>query len=291
MQLRVSRVSRPFRGKFCKTSFSFGFRGGWQPLSSGGVCPLRLFDIGSGSAGAAGLEVLEEGPKTTTLGSGAVSSGSLGCIDPSLGSASLHCLLARLWRSLLSPSWLPVPPSDWQRRKMPQGPYSSPPPPLKELLVVRGTVLPVPGPRLSSALLLSRFLQRQPCGHPPAAGMSRAVFSSWYQFLRPAPTLPPQPSRSSLDSASLSSAPQVYNVYMAGRQLCSKRYREFAILHQNLKREFANFTFPRLPGKWPFSLSEQQLDARRRGLEEYLEKGTGRRPSGAAQTPAGEPLG
>nr|ACG76411.1 sorting nexin family member 27 (predicted) [Otolemur garnettii] len=64
----------------------------------------------------------------------------------------------------------------------------------------------------------------------------------------------------------------VYNVYMAGRQLCSKRYREFAVLHQNLKREFANFTFPRLPGKWPFSLSEQQLDARRRGLEEYLEK-------------------
>uniref|UniRef100_A0A8C9YJE0 Sorting nexin 27 n=1 Tax=Sander lucioperca TaxID=283035 RepID=A0A8C9YJE0_SANLU len=65
---------------------------------------------------------------------------------------------------------------------------------------------------------------------------------------------------------------QVFNVYMAGRQLCSKRYREFVILHQNLKREFANFTFPKLPGKWPFSLSEQQLDARRRGLEEYLEK-------------------
>uniref|UniRef100_A0A8C1FFZ1 Sorting nexin 27b n=1 Tax=Cyprinus carpio carpio TaxID=630221 RepID=A0A8C1FFZ1_CYPCA len=64
----------------------------------------------------------------------------------------------------------------------------------------------------------------------------------------------------------------VYNVYMAGRQLCSKRYREFAILHQNLKREYANFAFPKLPGKWPFSLSEQQLDARRRGLEEYLEK-------------------
>lgn len=66
---------------------------------------------------------------------------------------------------------------------------------------------------------------------------------------------------------------QVYNVYMAGRQLCSKRYREFVILHQNLKREFVNFAFPKLPGKWPFSLSEQQLDARRRGLEEYLEKG------------------
>lgn len=73
---------------------------------------------------------------------------------------------------------------------------------------------------------------------------------------------------------------QVYNVYMAGRQLCSKRYREFAILHQNLKREFANFAFPKLPGKWPFSLSEQQLDARRRGLEEYLEKGKGGRQEG-----------
>ncbi|XP_076135884.1 sorting nexin-27b isoform X2 [Alosa pseudoharengus] len=64
----------------------------------------------------------------------------------------------------------------------------------------------------------------------------------------------------------------VYNVYMAGRQLCSKRYREFAILHQNLKREFSTYNFSKLPGKWPFSLSEQQLDTRRRGLEEYLEK-------------------
>lgn len=32
------------------------------------------------------------------------------------------------------------------------------------------------------------------------------------------------------------------------------------------------FTFPKLPGKWPFALSEQQLDSRRRGLEQYLEK-------------------
>ncbi|XP_061674958.1 sorting nexin-27b [Syngnathoides biaculeatus] len=63
----------------------------------------------------------------------------------------------------------------------------------------------------------------------------------------------------------------VYNIYMAGRQLCSRRYRQFVILYQNLKREFGSFTFPKLPGKWPFSLSEQQLDARRRGLEEYLE--------------------
>lgn len=27
-----------------------------------------------------------------------------------------------------------------------------------------------------------------------------------------------------------------------------------------------------MPGKWPFTLSDQQLDTRRRGLEQYLEK-------------------
>ena len=62
----------------------------------------------------------------------------------------------------------------------------------------------------------------------------------------------------------------VFNIYMAGRHLCSRRYREFVDLHNCLKREFVGFNFPRLPGKWPFSLSEQQLDSRRRGLEIYL---------------------
>jgi len=64
----------------------------------------------------------------------------------------------------------------------------------------------------------------------------------------------------------------VFNIYMAGRHLCSRRYREFVDLHNCLKREFVGFNFPRLPGKWPFSLSEQQLDSRRRGLEIYLER-------------------
>ena len=44
----------------------------------------------------------------------------------------------------------------------------------------------------------------------------------------------------------------VYNIYMAGRHLCSRRYSEFVSLHDNLKREFLGFNFPRLPGKWPF---------------------------------------
>lgn len=64
----------------------------------------------------------------------------------------------------------------------------------------------------------------------------------------------------------------VYNIYMAGRHLCSRRYSEFVSLHDNLKREFLGFNFPRLPGKWPFVLSEQQLDTRRRGLEQYMER-------------------
>ncbi|VDO93512.1 unnamed protein product [Soboliphyme baturini] len=64
----------------------------------------------------------------------------------------------------------------------------------------------------------------------------------------------------------------VYNIYMAGRHLCSRRYSEFEQLNRYLKMEFMDFNFPRLPSKWPFALSEQQLDARRRGLEQYLEK-------------------
>lgn len=64
----------------------------------------------------------------------------------------------------------------------------------------------------------------------------------------------------------------VFSIYMAGRHLCSRRYREFALLHNNLKREFPDFNFPKLPGKWPLRLSDQQLDTRRRGLEQYLEK-------------------
>ncbi|XP_065220640.1 sorting nexin-27 isoform X2 [Planococcus citri] len=63
----------------------------------------------------------------------------------------------------------------------------------------------------------------------------------------------------------------VYNIYMAGRHLCSRRYREFADLNANLRREFFDFNFPKFPGKWPFMLNEQQLDSRRRVLEQYLE--------------------
>ena len=61
-----------------------------------------------------------------------------------------------------------------------------------------------------------------------------------------------------------------FNIHMAGRQLCSRRYREFSNLHTLLKKEFSGFNFPKLPGKWPFQLSEQQLDARRRGTSSII---------------------
>ncbi|CAF0757501.1 unnamed protein product [Adineta ricciae] len=64
----------------------------------------------------------------------------------------------------------------------------------------------------------------------------------------------------------------VFNIYLAGRHLCSRRYREFDSLHQLLKHEFPDFPFEPLPKKWLFKLSAQQLDARRRGLEQYLDK-------------------
>ncbi|KRX91916.1 Sorting nexin-27 [Trichinella pseudospiralis] len=64
----------------------------------------------------------------------------------------------------------------------------------------------------------------------------------------------------------------VYNVHMAGRHLCSRRYSEFEQLHRYLRNEFVEFCFPRLPIKWPFPLREHQLDTRRRGLEQYLER-------------------
>jgi sorting nexin-27 len=41
----------------------------------------------------------------------------------------------------------------------------------------------------------------------------------------------------------------VFNIYMAGRHLCSRRYSEFCSLNASLKREFYDFPFPRLPGE------------------------------------------
>ena len=45
------------------------------------------------------------------------------------------------------------------------------------------------------------------------------------------------------------------------------------LFHVQLKRQFSDFIFPKLPGKRPFTLSDTQVDTRRRGIEDYMEKG------------------
>ena len=63
-----------------------------------------------------------------------------------------------------------------------------------------------------------------------------------------------------------------FNVHIAAKHLCSRRYKEFDVFHSLLKREFPDFAFPSFPKKWPFRLTEQQLEVRRRSLETYLDK-------------------
>lgn len=54
---------------------------------------------------------------------------------------------------------------------------------------------------------------------------------------------------------------------------CYLLYPPPLFLHQQLKRQFSDFIFPKLPGKWPFQLNDSQVDTRRRSLEDYLDKG------------------
>lgn len=63
-----------------------------------------------------------------------------------------------------------------------------------------------------------------------------------------------------------------FNIYMANKHTASRRYREFDALNSNLKRQFSDFIFPKLPGKWLFQLNDSQVDTRRRSLEDYLDK-------------------
>ena len=64
----------------------------------------------------------------------------------------------------------------------------------------------------------------------------------------------------------------VFKISLSGKYLCSKRYKEFDMFHTLLKREFSDFTFPSFPKKWPFKFTESQLEARKKGLENYLQK-------------------
>ena len=50
-------------------------------------------------------------------------------------------------------------------------------------------------------------------------------------------------------------------------------YMYFSYTLLQLKRQFSDFIFPKLPGKKPFTLNAAQVDLRRRGLEDYMDKG------------------
>lgn len=64
----------------------------------------------------------------------------------------------------------------------------------------------------------------------------------------------------------------VYNIYVSGTYTCSRRYKEFDVFYSLLKQEFPDYSYPSFPKKWPFKLSEQQLENRRKGLENFLDK-------------------
>jgi len=64
----------------------------------------------------------------------------------------------------------------------------------------------------------------------------------------------------------------VYMVVLDGKMVAKRRYSEFLNLCEDLKKIFRDFQFPKFPGKWPFQLSEAQLEKRRYVLENYLQK-------------------
>ena len=61
-----------------------------------------------------------------------------------------------------------------------------------------------------------------------------------------------------------------YNIYISGMFIISRRFSEFYSLNTALKSTFTQFKFPKLPKKWPVSLTESQTEDRRNGLENYL---------------------
>ena len=61
-------------------------------------------------------------------------------------------------------------------------------------------------------------------------------------------------------------------VVLDGKMVAKRRYSEFLNLYEDLKKIFKDFQFPKFPGKWPFQLSEAQLEKRRYVLENYLQK-------------------
>lgn len=63
---------------------------------------------------------------------------------------------------------------------------------------------------------------------------------------------------------------QVYVVTVAGKEVAKRRYSEFLTLYNELEKIFTDFEFPKFPGKWPFQMSDQQLEKRRNALNNFI---------------------
>ena len=61
-----------------------------------------------------------------------------------------------------------------------------------------------------------------------------------------------------------------YNIYVSGMFIISRRFSEFFTLNTSLKAFFNQYKFPKLPKKWPLSLTDSRIEDRRNGLEYYL---------------------
>ena len=65
---------------------------------------------------------------------------------------------------------------------------------------------------------------------------------------------------------------QAYCIHYQGKLAVKRRYSEFLHVYEELMKIFNDFNFPKFPGKWPFQLSENQLEKRRIVLENFIQK-------------------
>lgn len=62
----------------------------------------------------------------------------------------------------------------------------------------------------------------------------------------------------------------VYVITVAGKEVAKRRYSEFLALYNELEKIFTDFEFPKFPGKWPFQMSDQQLEKRKNALNNFI---------------------
>ena len=65
---------------------------------------------------------------------------------------------------------------------------------------------------------------------------------------------------------------QAYHIHFKSNLVVKRRYSEFLHLYEELMKIFTDFEYPKFPGKWPFQMSEVQLEKRRYLLETFIQK-------------------